>query len=153
LDESLFSLTPPEGYELTDTVEYSAHREPMEEDLVGSLKYHAEVEGGQFPERYVDEDGAMMPNNDWQGVVPGYARKALEMETWQRGTSLASRFLREGEFRYVGQGVKLGEADKVVAWWKATKDAKTYRVLYGDLSVKDVAEADLPEAPASPKGE
>ena len=31
-----------------------------------------------------------------------------------------------------------------VAWWKATKDAPTYRVLYGDLTIKDVKAQDLP---------
>ena len=39
--------------------------------------------------------------------------------------------------------MKLGEADKIVAWWKATKDAPMYRVLYGDLTIRDVESEDL----------
>ena len=49
-------------------------------------------------------------------------------------------------FRYMGKGVKLGDKDRIVCWYKL-KDAKapkTYRVVYGDLSVKDVAPEDLP---------
>ena len=52
----------------------------------------------------------------------------------------------EDSFRYLGKGVKLGEKDRIVCWYKLkdAKDANTYRVVYGDLSVKDVAAKDLP---------
>ena len=49
-------------------------------------------------------------------------------------------------FRYFGKGVKLGDKDAIVCWYKLkdAKDPNTYRVVYGDLSVKDVAAKDLP---------
>jgi hypothetical protein len=49
-------------------------------------------------------------------------------------------------FRYFGKGVKLGDKDRIVCWYKLNKpnDPNTYRVVYGDLSVKDVAAKDLP---------
>ena len=49
-------------------------------------------------------------------------------------------------FRYLGKGVKLGDKDRIVCWYKlkGAKDPKTYRAVYGDLSVKDVAAEDLP---------
>jgi hypothetical protein len=52
----------------------------------------------------------------------------------------------EDSFRYLGKGVKLGEKDRIVCWYKLkdAKDANTYRVVYGDLSVKDMAAKDLP---------
>jgi hypothetical protein len=52
----------------------------------------------------------------------------------------------ENSFRYLGKGVKLGDKDRIVCWYKLkdAKDANTYRVVYGDLSVKDVAAKDLP---------
>jgi len=46
-------------------------------------------------------------------------------------------------FYYVGSGVKVGEADRIVCWYKL-RASKTYRAVYGDLSVKEVTEADLP---------
>ena len=52
----------------------------------------------------------------------------------------------ENSFRYLGKGVKLGDKTAIVCWYKL-KDAKypnTYRVVYGDLSVKDVAAKNLP---------
>jgi hypothetical protein len=52
----------------------------------------------------------------------------------------------ENSFRYLGKGVKLGDKDRIVCWYKlkGAKSPSTYRVVYGDLSVKDVAPKDLP---------
>jgi hypothetical protein len=52
----------------------------------------------------------------------------------------------ENSFRYLGKGVTLGDKDRIVCWYrlKNAKDPKTYRVVYGDLSIKDVAAEDLP---------
>ena len=47
-------------------------------------------------------------------------------------------------WHYAGKGVKLGDKTAPVCWCKP-KDSKTYRVVYGDLSIKDVAEEDLPK--------
>ena len=51
-----------------------------------------------------------------------------------------------GKFVYAGKGKSLGDKAAAVAWWKL-KDAKQYRVLYGDLRVEDAEESKLPEAP------
>ncbi len=46
-------------------------------------------------------------------------------------------------FQYVGSGVKVGEAERIVGWYKLRNSTK-YRAFYGDLSVKEVAAAELP---------
>jgi hypothetical protein len=54
--------------------------------------------------------------------------------------------MAEKHFRYLGKGVKLGDKDRIVCWYQL-KDGGSpniYRVLYGDLSIKDVAPEDLP---------
>ena len=43
----------------------------------------------------------------------------------------------------MGKGVKLGDNSRVVCWYRP-KGSMTYRVVYGDLSIKDVATKDLP---------
>jgi hypothetical protein len=49
-------------------------------------------------------------------------------------------------WRYAGQGVKLNAPDTPIFWVKSrTGDA--YQALYADLSVKEVAEGELPTAP------
>ena len=40
-------------------------------------------------------------------------------------------------FRYVGVGVKLGAADRIVCWYQL-KNSGQYRAVYGDLTIKDV---------------
>jgi hypothetical protein len=45
---------------------------------------------------------------------------------------------------YAGNGVKVGEADKAIFWY-LPEGSGAYRVIYGDLSVKDVAEENLPK--------
>jgi hypothetical protein len=49
-----------------------------------------------------------------------------------------------GQWHYAGNGVKLGEADKAIFWYRP-EGSETYRVIYGDLSVKDVAQENLPK--------
>lgn len=53
-------------------------------------------------------------------------------------------FKGQGEWHYVGKDVKFGDAEKAIFWYQP-KNSETYRVIYGDLSVKDVAPEDLPK--------
>ena len=58
---------------------------------------------------------------------------------------LFTRFFKgEGKWYYRGKGVKLGKADKAIFWYRP-KGSQTYRVIYGDLHVEDVAPENLPE--------
>ena len=56
------------------------------------------------------------------------------------------------ESRYAGKGVKLGEKDTPVFWYRPA-GSKTHKVIYGDLSIKDVAEEDLPRQEQPEGGE
>lgn len=51
--------------------------------------------------------------------------------------------VKSDEFEYFGGGVKLGDAGTAIMWWRI-KGAQTYRVVYGDLTVKDIDPSDLP---------
>jgi hypothetical protein len=50
----------------------------------------------------------------------------------------------ENDWHYVGENVKLGDAESPVCWYRPT-NSETYRVIYGDLSIKNVAPKDLPK--------
>jgi len=50
----------------------------------------------------------------------------------------------ENDWHYVGKNVKLGDAESPVCWYRP-EGSETYRVIYGDLSVKDVAAGDWPK--------
>jgi hypothetical protein len=49
---------------------------------------------------------------------------------------------------YVGGGVKLGTPDCPILWYKPT-DADKYRVIYADLSVKDLTADEVKQLPAA----
>ena len=64
------------------------------------------------------------------------------------GLMFATQMQPENDWHYAGRGVTLGEAEKAIAWYRPT-GADTYRVIYGDLSVSDVAPDALPAVPAA----
>ena len=80
-------------------------------------------------------------------------KEPSEEEAMELGQAFAAKLTRMMMFiqakggqtwRYVGDGVQLGDGQTPVCWYKP-KDSETYRVVYGDLSVKDVPAEDLPE--------
>jgi len=50
----------------------------------------------------------------------------------------------ENDWHYVGKNVKLGDSESPVCWYRPDS-SETYRVIFGDLSVKDVAPENLPK--------
>ena len=52
----------------------------------------------------------------------------------------------KGGFGYKSDGVKLGDADKILFWYRP-EGATQFRALYGDLHAADVTEDKLPEKP------
>ncbi len=67
-----------------------------------------------------------------------------------RGITFYTALNPENDAHYTGKDVKLGTPDRPIFWYKPT-GADEYRVIYADLSVKDMAPDDvekLPEATA-----
>jgi len=54
------------------------------------------------------------------------------------------RELSKSNWHYAGADVKFGDAEKAIFWYRP-EGAETYRVIYGDLSAKDVAAENLPK--------
>jgi hypothetical protein len=145
IDAALVSMDTPAGYTLQATnFDLSG---ATEDDFVQSLRIWAEiVSDGAFP--------AVIGSEKAMEQMPALAQKLTQMNiTEEQGTELAMRFARgmlfhqivnqQGKWRYTGAGVKLGDAQTAIFWYQPRGSA-TYRVIYGDLSVKDAAEADLP---------
>src|SRR5208283_426504 len=57
----------------------------------------------------------------------------------------------ENDSHYAGKDVKLGTPDRPIFWYKPTGAAK-YRVIYADLSVKELAPAELKNFPKAVGG-
>jgi hypothetical protein len=145
-DQSLFSMEVPEGYKLQQTT--LDLMGATEQDFIEGLRIRAQVLGnGIFPDSVAVED--------YLKEAPAIGKKIGELglsekEQGELGMKLAKhllfiRFFKgEGKWHYEGRGVKLGDANKAIFWYKP-KDSQTYRVIYGDLHVKDVAPENLPK--------
>jgi hypothetical protein len=147
LDDSLVSMDVPDGYTLNETELDMTNIN--EKDFIESLRIWAKIIGdGTFPEA-IGTENAMN-----QMPVLGEKMMSLnlpEEEASQMGMNFGKgmifhQTLETGgnEWHYAGNGVKLGDASKAVFWY-LPDGSDTYRVIYGDLSVKDVAEGDLPK--------
>ncbi len=147
VDESLVSMDVPEGYTLQKTD--IAFGNSTEEDFIESLRIWAEIIGdGTLPEA-VGSESAMKD-------VPVLIQKVDAMQIpEEEGTKIGMSFARGlmfhqmletqgGEWHYAGARVKLGDADTPIFWYQPQGSA-TYRVIYGDLSVKDVEAENLPK--------
>jgi hypothetical protein len=144
-DDSMFSMDVPEGYKLQQ-VELDLMG-ATEQDFVEGLRIRAELFDGQFP------DGVAV--EDYLKQAPAIAGKLEEInlpdeEETELGMKLGRhllfiRFFKgQGQWHYAGGGVKLGDAETPIFWYQP-QDSETWRVIYGDLSVKDVAPEDLPQ--------
>jgi outer membrane lipoprotein-sorting protein len=166
LDESLFSLEPPAGYKILNLkLEIS----PAEEkDLVETLRRYTQLSGGSFPDAFDARAIRHLFRKHWEEshpkANPKTNRKLFEQQ-WdeQRQAQLDEstksthgisfvfdRLPPEADAHYAGKGVALGAAGKPIFWYRP-KDAKKYRVIYGDLSVRDAdAPPSVPNAQAVP---
>lgn len=146
VDESLVSMEVPDGYTLEKT-DFGLGN-ATEEDFVESLRIWAEIIGdGRFPEA-IGTESAMKQ-------MPLLVQRVAAMQlSEEKGTQIGMKFAKgmlfhqtlenQGQWYYAGAGVKLGDGDKAIFWYQP-KDSPKCRVIYGDLSVKDVAPEDLPK--------
>jgi outer membrane lipoprotein-sorting protein len=142
LDDALFSLEVPKGYKLLPVEIDSTTPEGA---LVWLLRSYAEASEGKFPPR-LDRADAF----DKHPLNVGGDKKKLSPEGLRFGLNLA-RVLAfvwtlKGSHGYKPDGVKLGDADKVLFWYRPAGAAR-YRALYGDLHWADVTTDQLPEVP------
>lgn len=149
LDPSMFSTEIPPGYEQH---EQELPFEPSEADLIETLRFWAEVSNEMFP---VDVNDLMDPNTIEPMIVETF-KKGIDpkqefedaadfMNTVRWAASFAERKIIKGNWYASAEPVYLSEADKPLYWWKL-EDSEMYRVIYGDLTVEDVAPENLPES-------
>ena len=147
VDESLVSMEPPAGYTLAD-IEYKMNQF-TEQDFVESLRIWAEfVLDGRFPETLSQEDylktSPLLVEKLFQAKVSKEEGPRIGM-TFGRGMMFFQVTLVGGsDWHYAGNGVKLGDAEKAIFWYRP-EGSGAYRVIYGDLSVKDISPENLPK--------
>jgi outer membrane lipoprotein-sorting protein len=148
VDDSLVSMKLPAGF--TAKPSQMDLTNPTEQDFIKILEIWAKVLlDGRFPDavstqEFLNMINPMMQKLTQQGVSEQEGQKIGE--SYAKGMMFLQLFELQGKgpWHYAGKGVKFGDASKAVFWYKF-KDAKTWRVIYGDMSVKDVAEENLPK--------
>ena len=145
MDESLFSMEIPEGYSEVagGTLGIGSS---SEKDLVETLRTWAEVIlDGTFPR---DFNGSVY-GDDVEKNREKFA-KLTEEQKMELAMKMGPGFVfvqllkSESDWRYVGKNVKIGDSESPVCWYRP-EGSESYRVIYGDLSVKDVAAENLPK--------
>ena len=152
LDESLFEI--PDGYG-TQTIPYDTSA-PEEEDFIQALRLCSEATDGKFPSELnykaiISE--FYMVKMEKMGIdtkqSPDMSDPKFQelMEIWTkvvRGISFALRLPPESDWNYAGKDAKFGDAGTPIFWYRP-QGSDTYRVIDGDLSVKDIAQENLPK--------
>jgi hypothetical protein len=148
MDESLFSLKAPAGYEVVvqgHTVDYS----PLtEKDLIEMFRCYAKSSGGHFPALMdLEEITYTVHLTEWciANIVktPMVKRQQEHQKTTsalQRGVEFVFSLPKEADWHYTGRGVSLGAADTPIFCYRP-KESKNYRIICADLSIH---EADAP---------
>ena len=125
LDDSLFSLEPPQGYQVrTQQISFSPN---VDANVVTVLKAYAAACDGQFPKSLsdpaiiakitqVDADGK--PSADFMKAASSVGALTGLLFSYEKGK----------EYDYI-PGPKLGEADKVVFWHHDKRSGKIQRRL------------------------
>lgn len=154
LDDSLFSFDVPKGYTLT-VVDAS---KVTEQEMIDFLGLVAEYSGNIFPDRMPQFDFGSEHNRlkqvqakSKEERTPVENRLVETIDKYMQmsfpGPGPTYEFIEtnivEGSWMYIGKGVKLGEGERIVCWYKL-KGSQSFRVVYGDLSVKNVEAHDLP---------
>jgi len=150
LDDALFRVVPPPGYALRKEKSNALEMDERtflnpEKATAAFLRIFAEKTGGTFPRRLDDltELDQVFPKKQKLGELPD--AEMLQVIQSAGRLMMATRALKGG-FGYRSEGVKLGDADKIVFWYRP-EGAADYRVVYGDLHIADVTEDRLPEKP------
>jgi len=146
IEASQISMDVPEGYKLEEAE--ADFTKGTEEDFIESLRIWAKILlDGTFPDAVGTESFMkQMPligEKLAQSGLPEDEAAKLGM-TLPRGMFFLQLLETEDKYHYAGKGVKLGDTDTAIFWYRP-EGAETYRVIYGDLSVKDVAPENLPK--------
>lgn len=147
ISEEEVSLDPPAGYTMRQSqMDFS---NLSETDMIEGLRVWAQYLGeGSFPselsKRAYMENIPLLRQSLEKQSVPGAEAEQVGKYFMQSMMFLQTVHFSQSDWKYVGAGVELGDAETAVFWYQP-EGSNTYRIIYGDLSVKDAASTDLPK--------
>lgn len=147
LDDALFNMTPPTGYEEHPAPPVSRLMDATEDDLVGGLRAITTLNDGVFS-KYPMMD-PQLTDKLRQANMPKEELHETVQKVVRMGAYASVLPTKCTDWNYAGDGVKLGDAQTPIMWWRL-KDSPTYRMLYGDLHFENVDAAKV--EPTRPTG-
>jgi outer membrane lipoprotein-sorting protein len=148
LDDSLFSLTPPEGF--TPLQVQADVSTVTEQDLIAYLQmWSTWTKDGTFPPTFNPVElpkltAEMLRQGKFGEGETSQQQRQVEAMQMYRGIMFVTQLPAGSNWRYAGENVKYGD-DQTPIFWYQPMGSQTYRVIYGDLSVRDIAPEDLPK--------
>ncbi|MBN2129403.1 MAG: zf-HC2 domain-containing protein [Sedimentisphaerales bacterium] len=149
LDDSLFTMTPPAGYARMNLELQADMAEVGEQDLIAFLRmWSSWTTERAFPPTLIGTELGkvamqMRQEGKFTGSDPSGYDVGQQAQIMYRGMVFMGK-LTGGSWRYAGQNVAFGDATTPIFWYQPEGSA-TWRVIYADLSVLDVAPEDLPK--------
>ena len=148
LADSLFDLAPPDGYTRVG-LQVDAS-EANEQDMVEYLRlWSTWTKDGTFPPTLNPVALAkvameMQKEGKFRDGQTSEQDRLQHMMKLTRGVTFVMKLPAESNWRYAGENVKYGDSQTPIFWYKP-EGSVTYHIIYGDLSVKDVAPENLPQ--------
>ena len=147
LEDSLFSLTPPAGYKPMGVEMKADDALQTEETFVTWLGWWANGNTDEtFPPMVAGPELAKvcmemakqgkLKSSTWDKVDPSRMFNAMLF--------VAKLPKEDSKWRYAGNGVKINTPDTPIFWYRPA-GSQMYRVIYADLTVREMAEDQLPK--------
>jgi outer membrane lipoprotein-sorting protein len=148
VDLDLFSVEPPKGYTIQPQKTFSLKPASIK-DIADMFKAWTQLRSGTFPETinpvvFVEDAKAHAQKLKDAGDTPKELN-ALMKSLSQQIVSVMMLMQSNETLHYQGKGVKLGDKDTAILWYKPEGKDK-YVVMFGDLSVKRMLETELPKS-------
>jgi outer membrane lipoprotein-sorting protein len=122
----------------------TAYSEDFEGNLLEALCIWADHDHGKFPPEISPRTRKTLLERirkseaDGKSVTGRNGKQTAVINSFTE----ARRLQRQDRFHYTGDGAKLGDLDRPICRWKP-EGAEIWRVIYGDLSVRDLGTEDV----------
>jgi outer membrane lipoprotein-sorting protein len=146
LDDSLFSLTPPAGFKPFGTELKSDGSGETEQTFIAWLRWWAGANVDEtFPPKVAGVEMAKITMDmARQGKLREEAWKKTDGQSMLRALLFVVHLPADSNWRYAGNGVKINTPDTPIFWYRPA-GSQMYRVIYADLTVREMAEDQLPK--------
>jgi outer membrane lipoprotein-sorting protein len=145
LEDSLFSLEPPAGFQPFGVELKGNSAIQTEETFIDWLRWWANGNTDEtFPPMVAGSEIAKVTMEmGRQGKLKGDSWDKVNPNQMFNALLFVSKLPKESNWRYAGSGVKINTPDTPIFWYRPAGSEK-YRVIYADLSVREATEDQLP---------